>query len=163
MEFITDNILGGLVVTTIIIVLFIQTFVGWCSAMFCTWLFAPPRANLFKRGRLKRTMIESLIFTTAGPIASILCAMVGGFIFEFLILVGLFFGFWIPTIVLACMINDLDFGQGILYAGSYLFMYAAGFWLVGWLFGASPPEGDETVAILQWIMDNGRYLASYLR
>ena len=163
MELITDNILGGLVVTTIIIVLFIQTFVGWCSAMFCTWLFAPPRANPFKRGRLKRTMIESLIFTTAGPIASILCAMVGGFIFAFLVPVGLFFGFWIPTIILACMINDLDFVQGILYAGSYLFMYAAGFWLIGWLFGASPPEEEETVALLQWIMDNGRYLASCLR
>jgi len=163
MELITDNILGGLVVTTIIIVLFIQVFVGWLAAMFCTWLFAPPRANPFKRGQLKGTMIQALIFTIVGPVASILSALVGASIFAFLGLVGLFFGFWVPTIVLACMINDLDFAQGILFSLSYLFIYYAGFWLIGWLFGASPQSEEETVAILQWIMDNGRYLASYLR
>ena len=163
MDLITEQILGGLVVSAIIMVVIVTVFVGWGSAMFCTWLFAPPRANPFKRGQLKRRMVEALIFTTVGPGSGFLFLWVAGGIFAWLGLPGLFVGFTIPIIVLACVINDLDFSQAVLFSLSYIFIWFAAFWLIGWLFGASPPEGDETVAILQWIMDNGRYLASYLR
>jgi len=163
MDVITHQILGGLAVTAIIIVVVLTVIVGWCSAMFCTWLFALPRANPFKRGQLKRRMIEALIFTTVGPGSGFLCLWVAGGIFAFLGLPGLFVGFTIPIVILACVINDLDFSQALLFSLSYIFIWFAAFWLIGWVFGASPPEEDETVAILQWIMDNGRYLASCLR
>ena len=39
MDLITEQILGGLVVSAIIMVVIVTVFVGWGSAMFCTWLF----------------------------------------------------------------------------------------------------------------------------
>jgi hypothetical protein len=163
MDVITNQIWGGLSVSIFIIAIVLSVFVGWCSAMFCTWLFAPPRANPFKRGQLKRRMIEALIFSGVGPIGSFAFMWIGIQVGGFLALPFLFLGFWAPTVWLACVLNDLDFTQGILFAASYEFIYFAAFWLIGWLFGASPPEEKETVAILQWIMDNGLYFASCLR
>jgi len=163
MDAITDNFLGGLDMMMSMVVIFLAVFFGWLMAMFCTWLFAPPRANPFKRGQLKNRMIEALAFTTGPPLIGFGFGYVGGSIFEFLCLVGLFFGFVIGVGAMALVINDLDFSQAILFAMAYVFMWFGMFWVCGWLCGAAPPEEEDTVAIMQWIMDNGRYLASYLR
>ncbi|MCH2611715.1 MAG: hypothetical protein MK006_11675, partial [Pirellulales bacterium] len=68
MDAITNNFLGGLDMMMSMVAIFLAVFFGWLMAMFCTWLFAPPRANPFKRGQLKNRMIEALAFRTGPPL-----------------------------------------------------------------------------------------------
>lgn len=163
MDMITNQFLGGLDMMMTVVVVLLAVFFGWLEAMFSTWLFAPPRANPFKRGQLKKRMLEALAFTTAPPLLGFAVGWVGGSIFEFLFLVGLFFGFVIGVAALALMINDLDFSQALLFSMSYVFMWFGMFWVSGFLCGAEPPEEEETVAIIDWLLNHGSYLASYLR